>query len=140
MSASELLRLPVRLHGIRLGQPVDLLLAATAWRAVGFVVRCGDESERFLAYAAADPGPGEIAVPSALLLLEDVEFYRRRTRSLRALLGSAVAGRAGRLGELRDLLLERDGGVRSLVVAAAGGLREVEPTGTRVETVPLPAR
>jgi hypothetical protein len=139
MSASELLRLPVRLRGIRLGQPVDLLLAPAAWRAVGFVVRCGDASERFLAYAAADLGSREIAVPSALLLLEDVEFYRRRARSLRALLGASVTGRAGQLGELRDVLLERDGRVRSLVVAAAGGLCTVEPTAARVETVPLPA-
>jgi hypothetical protein len=37
-SATELLQLPVRLHGIRLGRPVDLLLDLAEWRALGFVV------------------------------------------------------------------------------------------------------
>ena len=66
---------------------MDVLLDADGWRVLGFVVLCGDESRRFLVYAAADLGQDEIAVPSALLLLEDVDFYRGRSRSLRALLG-----------------------------------------------------
>jgi len=53
-SATELLQLPVRLHGIRLGQPVDLLLDPVEWRALGLVVLCGDEGSRFLVFAAAD--------------------------------------------------------------------------------------
>ncbi len=53
-SATELLQLPVQLHGIRLGRPVDLLLDPAEWRALGFVVLCGDESSRFLVFAAAD--------------------------------------------------------------------------------------
>ncbi|HZT53295.1 MAG TPA: hypothetical protein VE995_02830 [Gaiellaceae bacterium] len=139
MSASELLRLPVRLHGIRLGRPVDLLLAAAAWRAVGFLVRCGDGSERFLAFAAAEARSGEIAVPSALLLLEYVEFYRRRTRSLRSLLGTAVASGTHELGELRDVRLAPDGSVVSLVVATGDGLSELPPGSARTPTSPLAA-
>jgi len=104
-SATELLQLPVQLHGIRLGQPVDLRLDPAEWRALGFVVLCGDESTRFLAFAAADLREDAIAVSSALLLLEGVDFYRDRLRSLRALLG----------GELRDLLLRPDGSVEPLV-------------------------
>jgi hypothetical protein len=100
-SATELLQLPVELHGIRLGQPVDLLLDPTEWRALGFVVRCGDESSRFLVFAAADLREDAIEVTSALLLLEDVDFYRDRSRSLRDLLG----------GELRDVLVAPDGSV-----------------------------
>jgi len=101
-SATELLQLPVQLHGIRLGRPVDLLLDPVEWRALGFVVLCGDETSRFLVFAAADLRAEAIDLPSALVLLEDVEFYRERSRSLRALLGD----------ELRDLLVDPDGSVR----------------------------
>jgi len=104
-SATELLQLPVQLHGIRLGRPVDLLLDHTEWRALGFVVLCGDGSSRFLAFAAADLRENAIEVQSALLLLEDVEFYRSRSRSLRALLG----------GETHDLLVAPDGSAERLV-------------------------
>jgi len=132
---TELLLLPVQLNGIRLGRPVDLLLDPVAWRALGVVVLCGDESPRFLPFAAADPRADEIDVPSALLLLEDVEFYRGRSRSLRALLGGAVVSGRRELGELRDLLLAADGRVEALVVEQDGAPREVEPAGARIELV-----
>jgi hypothetical protein len=104
-SATELLQLPVQLHGIRLGRPVDLLLDPVEWRALGFVVLCGDGSSRFLVFAAADLREDAINVSSALLLLEDVDFYRDRSRSLRDLLR----------GEVHDLLLASDGAVEALV-------------------------
>jgi hypothetical protein len=135
-SGIELLQLPVRLEDIRLGRPVDLLLDATAWRVIGFVVLCGDDSLRFLAYAAAEPRDDEIAVPSALLLLENVEFYRERSRSLRGLLGAAVASDGLDVGPLHDVVVARDGNVESLLVAADGAVREVEPTGARVGLAP----
>jgi hypothetical protein len=100
-SATELLQLPVRLHGIRLGRPVDLLLDPEEWRAVGFVVLCGDETSRFLVFAAADVGDEAIELSSALVLLEDVEFYRERSRSLRDLLRNGLS----------DLLVAPDGTV-----------------------------
>jgi hypothetical protein len=109
-SATELLQLPVQLHGIRLGRPVDLLLDPVEWRALGLVVLCGDGSSRFLVFAAADVGEEAIELSSALVLLEDVEFYRDRSRSLRDLLG----------GEIRDLLVSPDG--------------SVEPVGPSVES------
>ncbi len=132
-SATELLQLPVQLHGIRLGRPVDLLLDSEAWRVLGFVVLCGDESRRFLVYAAADPHEHAIDLSSALLLLEDVEFYRDRSRSLRALLGGTVVSERRELGELQDLLLAPDGTVAALVVEQEDELREVDPAGTKVE-------
>ena len=104
-SATELLQLPVQLHGIRLGRPVDLLLDPVEWRALGFVVLCGDESTRFLVFAAADLREDAIHVSSALLLLEDVDFYRDRARSLRDLL---------RGGELLDLLVGVDGSAEAV--------------------------
>ena len=103
-SATELLQLPVQLHGIRLGRPVDLLLDHVEWRALGFVVLCGDGSRRFLVFVTADLREDAIVVSSALLLLEDVEFYRDRSRSLRDLLGSG----------LRDLLVRPDGSVEAV--------------------------
>jgi hypothetical protein len=106
-SATELLQLPVQLNGIRLGRPVDLLLDAEEWRALGFVVLCGDQSLRFLVFAAADIEADAIRVSSALMLLEDVEFYRARSRSLRELL---------KPGEVRDLLVAPDGVVDALLL------------------------
>jgi hypothetical protein len=107
-SATELLQLPVQLNGIRLGRPVDVLLDAEEWRALGFVVLCGDESLRFLVFAAADVEADAIRVRSALMLLEDVGFYRARSRSLRELL---------KPGDVRDLLLAPDGVVDGLLLS-----------------------
>ena len=133
-SATELLQLPVQLHGIRLGRPVDLLLDLAEWRALGFIVLCGDESTRFLVFAAVDLREDAIDVPSALLLLEDVEFYRRRSRSLRELLGAAVTSGGREVGELRDLRLKQDGSVESLVVEQDESIREVRAAGASAES------
>jgi hypothetical protein len=75
--------------GIRLGRCVDVVLDHAGERVIGVVVLCGDEAERFLVSDAADLRDGEIVVSSALLLLEDVDFYRRRGRSLSDLHPSA---------------------------------------------------
>jgi hypothetical protein len=114
---------------------VDLLLDPDSWRVLGYVVLCGDECERFLVFATADPKEDEIDVPSALLLLEDDDYYRSRSRSLRALLGMAVTnGHHGGPGELRDLRLAHDGTVTGLLVERDGTTRELEPAGLRVES------
>ena len=82
-SARELLQLPVTLDGIRLGWCVDVVLDDEGERVVGVVVQCGDETERFLVLDTAEVLDGAIAVSSALHLLEDVDHYRKRGRSLR---------------------------------------------------------
>jgi hypothetical protein len=136
----ELLQLPVRLHGIRLGHPVDVLLDVDLRRALGFVVRCGDESIRFLPYAAAQPRDDEIAVASALMLLEDVGFYSERSSSLRDLLGAVVRRGAAPAGVLRDLVLAGDGRVEALVVERDGELRGLAAAdGVRIEARRAPA-
>lgn len=132
-SATELLQLPVQLHGIRLGRPVDLLLDPKEWRALGFVVLCGDGGRRFLVFAAAEVREEAIDLVSALVLLEDVDFYRERSRSLRDLLGSVVVEERRELGELRDLLLAADGSVDALVLEQDEGRRSIEPTGVWVD-------
>jgi hypothetical protein len=131
-SATELLQLPVQLHGIGLGRPVDLLVDRADWRVLGFVVRCRDESTRFLAYAASAPQQHEIAVPSALLLIDDVDFYRKRAHSLRSLVGAPVSTAGHEAGRLRDLLVSSTGTVDALIVARDGEIRQIEPPGTTI--------
>jgi hypothetical protein len=123
IDASTLLRLPVRLRGIELGRPVDLLLDDEATRVIGLEVLCGDGGHRFLPLSAAGIRRDEIEVPSPLLLLDerDLVFYRRRCPTLTSLRGSAV----GSHGTLSDLQLADDGGVRAFVVETALGPRRI---------------
>lgn len=123
LRADALLQLPVRLNGIRLGRPVDVILDLPAERAIGLDVLCGDNLHRFLALGAATVGPDEIAIDSALLLLEDVElaFYRKRGSTLRSLRGRPVA----RSGPLRDLVLGEAWTIDQLVVDGEGGATTV---------------
>ena len=97
VSGAELLALPVRLHGIQLGRPVDLLLDRDTLRAVGLDVLCGDEVHRFLPLPTASVSDDEIAILSPLVLLEEDElhFYRSKTFALSALRGRPCSARAG---------------------------------------------
>jgi hypothetical protein len=128
LSAAASLRLPVRLHGIHLGRPTDLLLDVESWHVVGFVVHCGDEAMRFLPWAASQPSEAEIAVGSALMLLEDVAFYEKRSVSFRSLIGGELP--VG--GVLRDVLIGAAGSVSELEIERDGARRRVPPAGTRV--------
>jgi sporulation protein YlmC with PRC-barrel domain len=131
-SAASLLQQPVSLRGIALGRPTDLLLDLEQRQVVGFVVRCGDESVRFLPYGASQPGDEGIAVQSALMLVEDVAFYRKRGISFRSLLGGEVE-RAGRTaGVLRDLVVGRGGAVEELELERGGSRRRVPASGSTV--------
>jgi hypothetical protein len=128
LSATAALQLPVRLHGIQLGRPTDMLLDVETWHAVGYIVRCGDESTRFLPYAACQTTVEEIAVQSALMLLEDVAFYEKRGSSFRSLLGGTVAGG----GELRDVVLGSSGLIAELDVEGDGLRRRIPAAGRTV--------
>jgi hypothetical protein len=81
---ADVLALPVRLHGIHLGTPVDVLVDEHADRVLGFEILCGDGAYRFLPFAVADVRADELAVESALTLIDerDLDFYRRRSRRL----------------------------------------------------------
>ena len=89
-----------------------------------------DESQRFLPLAASQTAPGEIRVASALMLLEDVGFYRTRGTSYRSLLGGEVHRRGRPAGRLRDLVLA-GGDVVELELDRGGpdGLTRVPATG-----------
>src|SRR5689334_168143 len=125
LSAAASLQLRVELHGILLGRPTDLLIDTDGWHVLGYVVHCGDDSVRFLPYAAAQTSEAGIAVGSALMLLEDVEFYEKRGTSFRALLGSQV----GAAGVLRDRIVGAGGAVTELEVVYDGAMRRVPAIG-----------
>jgi hypothetical protein len=120
LSAADLVGIPVRLHGILLGRPIDLLLDGSARRVLGFVVESGDEAPRFLPFAACQPGDDAIAVASALMLLDDVAFYRKHGVSFRALLGTEVARENAPVGTLVDMHLDHAGDVVELEVESEG--------------------
>ena len=124
LSAAASLQLRVELHGIFLGRPTDLLIDTDAWHVLGYVVHCGDESARFLPFAAAQTSETGIAVGSALMLLEDVEFYEKRGTSFRALIGCEVAA----AGVLRDLVIGAGGAVTELEIEDDGAMRRVPAT------------
>jgi hypothetical protein len=118
----------VHLHGIQLGRPTDVLVDVESWQVLGFVVRCRDESMRFLPWAASQPSESEIAVGSALMLLEDVAFYSERSVSFRSLIGGELA--LG--GVLRDVLVGDGGAVTELEIERDGERRRIPPSGARV--------
>jgi hypothetical protein len=106
-AASELLSLPVRMHGIQLGRPVDALLDARVDRLLGFEVLCGDGERRFLPFVVVRLQADEISVESALTLIDerDIGYYRRHSRRL------AEAG-------YDDPWIDEDGGIHETASAA----------------------
>jgi hypothetical protein len=83
-SVRDVLALPVRLHGIQLGRPVEGLVDPQVDRLLGFEVVCGDEAQRFLPFSVVELRDDEIALESALTLIDerDLDYYRRRSRRL----------------------------------------------------------
>jgi hypothetical protein len=117
-TGDELLRLPVRLHGIQLGRPFDLLLDPDAHRAVGLDLLCGDEVHRFLPLQTAAVGDEEISIMSPFLLLEqrELEFYRSRTLALGRLRGHPVERHGRKVGLLQDVVVSEDGQLVAAIV------------------------
>jgi len=102
---SELLALPVRIHGIQLGRPVDALLDPSLDRVVGFEIACGDGARRFLPYAVCRIGTEEIAAASALSLVDErqLAYYRENSRPLSELaLADPWVDEAGIVHEARS--------------------------------------
>lgn len=104
---AELLKLPVRVNGIHLARPIDALVDAQSDRVVGLEIHCGDGARRFLPFAVIDVRDDEIAIESALTLLDerDLDFYRPRTRRIADL-------------PLADPWVEADGSLHEAATAA----------------------
>ena len=135
--ASDLLTRPVRLHGITLGRPVDLLLDRDELRALGFDVLCGDQVHRFLPLATAAFDDAKIMIQSPLVLFEEDElsFYRARSLALTGLQGKEVVGDGGPLGVLADVVIGPGGALEEIVVATDGAEHRV-PFDERVRFEP----
>jgi hypothetical protein len=127
IASGDVLALPVRLHGIGLGRAVELVVDLDVRRVLGFEVRCGDETHRFLPLAAAHVREGEIAIGSPLTLLDELAFYRGRGHGLGALRGARVASAGSDLGTLRDVVFDAGGAIRELVVATSSGEHRIPP-------------
>ena len=126
-TSSELLSRPVRLSGIQVGRPVDLVLDPSAARVLGLEVRCGDGADRFVPLVATRLHDGEIAIGSSLMLLDEIAFYRARGKTLGALRGAKVTRGRRPLGTLRDVAFGSDGEICELLVAAPSGELRVRP-------------
>jgi uncharacterized protein YrrD len=117
-TGDELLGLPVRLHGLQLGRPVDLLLDPDARRAVGLDLLCGDQVHRFLPLQTAAIGDEEIRILSPFVLLEqrELEFYRSRALALGRLKGRPVERHGRKVGLLQDVVVADDGQLIAAIV------------------------
>ena len=137
LRSDELLALPVCLHRIQLGRPVDLLLDRTDLKVLGFDVLCGDDVHRFLPLPTAVVRGDEITIRSPLVLLEEDElaFYQARAFGLTSLRGTPV-DRAGRHeGRLKDVAFLADGALTELVVEDEGAeIRLPFDAGLRIDT------
>jgi uncharacterized protein YrrD len=118
LSGDAVLSLPVRLHGIELGRPVDVLLDRAGLRVVGFDVLCGDEVHRFLPLPTAAVGDDALTIHSPLVLLEEDElrFYRARAFALKSLRGKPIMKKQRNLGMLRDVVFALDGELRAVLL------------------------
>ena len=137
VNVEDLLRTPVLLRGIRLGQPIDVIFDRERTRAVGLEVHCGDESRRFLPLSVVHLGAESIEVASPLVLIEEPElaFYAKRGSTLSALRRAQVLADGTLVGALEDLVLDEDGTIRDVVARTDAG-RTTIPYGPRVELVP----
>ena len=117
-TGDELLGLPVRLHGVQLGRPVDLLLDPDTRRVVGLDLLCGDELHRFLPLPTAAVGRDEIRILSPFVLLEqhELDFYRARTLALSRLRGRPVERHGRRVGLLQDVVVAGAGQLIAAIV------------------------
>ena len=141
VAAADLLLFPVRMHGIRLGRPVDLLLDRDGLRVLGFDVLSRDELHRFLPLAAAELESDEIVVRSPLLLLDERElaFYRTQGQTLRGLRGARVEQDGEPVGLLRDVAVGAGGLVTELLVETGDSRRWAPSAGLRL-VARVPAR
>ena len=137
----DLLRARVRLRGIRLGRPVDVILDRGKRRALGLEVHCGDDERRFLPLSVARIDGDTIAISSSLLLLDasELRFYTERGATFASLRNLPVH-RDGRLvGSLVDLRLTADGEIEAVVARTKDGPVEL-PYDDRIRLGPSGVR
>lgn len=137
-SARELLALRLRLHGIPLGQPVDLLLDRESLRVVGLDVACGDGAHRYLPFPVALVQDAKLTISSPLVLLDEDElgFYRTRTFTYSALRGRPVEVGGVVAGRLVDIVIDSAGELVEVVVVDDNRRTKRIPFGDSVRFAP----
>jgi hypothetical protein len=118
-----LLRAPVRLRGIQLGRPVDVIFDRELRRALGFEIHCGDDVRRFLPFSVASYDGDALEIPSSLVLLDahELRFYTERGATFASLRDGTVHRDGRPLGLLGDAKLTANGTIEELVVRTASG-------------------
>ena len=141
LTAADLLLLPVKLHDIQLGRPVDVLLDPAAAKAVGLEILAPDDQHRFLPLAGAEVHRDAIVLRSALVLLDERElaYYRKSGQAIRTLRGARVEQSDEPVGVLRDVAIGPGGEVTELLVETDGSERWVAAQGLSV-VAPVPTR
>jgi PRC-barrel domain len=126
-SGRELLATRLRLHGIQLGQPADLLLDRETLRVVGLDIACGDGAHRYLPFPVAVVKDKELAISSPLVLLEEDElgFYRTRTFAYSSLRGRPVEVAGVVAGKLVDIVIDSAGELVAVIVDDNGRTRRI---------------
>jgi hypothetical protein len=84
-NAEALLQRPVCFRDIELGRVVDVILDTSLRRILGLDVLCGDRVSRFLPYGACQIAGEAVGVDSALVLSDEIEFYRSHGQALTVL-------------------------------------------------------
>ena len=123
----ELLGLRLRLHGIQLGQPADLLLDRESLRVVGLDIACGDGAHRYLPLPVAVVEDKRLTISSPLVLLEEDElsFYRTRTFAYSSLRGRPVEVAGVVAGKLVDIVIDSSGALVEVIVDDGGRTRRI---------------
>jgi hypothetical protein len=129
LSGDDLLKLPVRLNGIELARPVDLVLDSDVRRAVGFELVCPDRAHRFLPLGAATLDADQIAVDSALAVVDEATYYLDRGHTLSGLRGTIVLRGGAEQGRLVDVVVGPEGELVEFVVGGTDGTRRLRVTG-----------
>ena len=122
LRSDELLSLPLRLHGIELGRPVDLLVDRGDLRLLGFDVLCRDDVHRFLPLPTALVADDGIVISSPFVLLEEDElaFYKSRAAALASLRAAPVTRAGLPVGTLNEVAFDADGAPTELIVEDGG--------------------
>jgi hypothetical protein len=84
-NVETLLQRRVCFGDIELGRVVDVILDTSIRRVLGLDVLCGDRVRRFLPFGACELVDGVVGVESALVLSDELEFYRSRGQALTVL-------------------------------------------------------
>jgi hypothetical protein len=133
--AGEVLTRAVRINGIDVGEPVDVLLDPDLGCVLGLEVHCRDGVNRFLPWLAGELDAGELSIgfPLALLDQPELAYYRERALALNVLRRLPVAGSNGGSSRIADVLVESRGRIRALVVEDGHGERAVAPSHVRMK-------